>query len=51
MGTLESSVRAHTLKIHTHTCFLGFWSSILGAQNIILWCGLAPRPLGMSKDI
>ena len=51
MHTHESSVCVHTRKMHMHTLFLGNEISFLRAQNIIFWYGLAPSPLGTSKDI
>ena len=37
------------LRLHMHLCFQILRTSILKAQNIILWCRTAPRSLGTSK--
>ena len=56
-GHLSKLSRIRVFKEYAHLKdayvgqFFGSKTSVLRAQNIILWYGPVPRPLGTSKDV
>ena len=51
MCTHESCMHTHGWDLHTEANFMGSRTSFLRAQNIILWCGPAPKPWECPKTI